>query len=212
MNKKNKKKIAYHITKRLFDILISAIVIVLLWPLMFVIAIVIRVDSPGNPIFVQDRAGKNYRTIKCWKFRTMYVGSSMNNLAAPKEGDRRVTRVGAFLRKTSLDELPQLFNVLAGTISLIGPRVIPEKEIQLRIEKLLEEFPDETCLADEYRSKRMKVKPGITGMAQAFGRSSISIKQGIEDDLYYIDNESVKLDATILLRTIKTVLCFEGVN
>lgn len=205
-------KFFHFMIKRLFDFVISLVLIILLFPLMLIVAISIRIDSKGPAIYKQERLGKDGKIFMTYKFRTMYDNSSINNLEAPRKGDPRVTRIGKYLRKVSLDELPQLFNVLNNTMSIIGPRAVPEKEITLRLNKLIKENPEEKNTYIDYMNKRKTIKPGITGMAQAYGRSSLSTLEATKLDVYYVDNYSLLLDIRIFFKSIHTVLLQKGVN
>lgn len=202
------------IIKRIFDFCASLVAVIIFSPLLLIVSILIRIDSPGPAIYKQIRLGKDKKDFVAYKFRTMYKDSSINNLKAPKDGDPRVTRIGRFLRKTSIDELPQLFNVLNGTMSIIGPRAVPGKELELRIQNMLREEPGEgkEALYRGYMDKRQMVKPGITGMAQAYGRSALTAIKATELDVYYVEHFSVVLDIKVFFKTIKTVLRREGVN
>lgn len=198
--------------KRVLETIIAVIGLIIVSPIFLIIWILIRVDSPGPALFRQIRNGQYGKEFNVFKFRTMYIDSSIGNLAAPGKGDTRVTRVGTLLRKTSLDEIPQLINVLMGDMSIIGPRAVPKKEIELRLEKLNAEYPDNVALHKEYMEKRELVKPGITGMAQAYGRSSLTTLKATEYDAYYSENYSLMLDIKIFFKTIDTVLFQKGVN
>ena len=202
------------IIKRIFDFCVSLVAIIMLSPLILIVSILIRIDSPGPEIYKQIRLGMDKKEFVAYKFRTMYKDSSINNLKAPREGDPRVTRIGRFLRKTSIDELPQLFNVLNGTMSIIGPRAVPARELELRIQNMLIEEPGEgkEAVYREYMDKRQMVKPGITGMAQSYGRSSLTAIKATELDVYYVENFSLLLDIKIFIKTVITVLKREGVN
>jgi len=188
------------IIKRLMDVFLSLLIIGLFSPLFFLIFLIIRLDSKGPAIFRQVRAGKNGRPFICYKFRTMYVGApdirNPDGSTFNAEDDPRVTRVGRFLRKTSLDELPQFINVLKGDMSLVGPR--PDLIDQIQYYK-------------EEEKRRLSVKPGITGLAQISGRNSIPWEQRKYLDLEYIKNYSLWLDISILLRTIPCVIMQRGV-
>lgn len=186
--------------KRFFDIFFAVIGIIILFPVMLVIAAAIKLDSKGPVIYKQDRLGKNGRIFKIYKFRTMIenaekVGSGLFTF----ENDPRITRIGKFLRKTSLDELPQLFNVLKGDMSFVGPRppvpFYPKKWEEYTV----------------YEKKRFSVKPGITGWAQVNGRNEIDWSERIKLDVWYVDNWSLILDLKIILKSIKVVLKKEGV-
>lgn len=200
------------IIKRFFDFVFSLITIVITSPIMIIISLLIKLDSKGPIIYKQERVGKNGEKFIAYKFRTMYKDSSIGNLSAPKEGDKRVTKIGHILRKTSLDELAQLFNVLNNTMSIIGPRAVPQKELDLRLEKMIKEEPQNKELFIEYMRKRQKIKPGISGMAQAYGRSSLSAIKATELDVYYVEHFSLLLDIKIFFKTLETVLFQKGVN
>jgi len=183
--------------KRGFDILSSVLLIVVSLPLGLLIAILIKVTSRGPVFYIQDRLGQDEKPFRMLKFRTMVCGAEREKPKWAEENDRRVTKVGRVLRKTRLDELPQLINVFKGDMSLIGPR--PEREYFVRI--LKEKVP--------YYSLRFAVKPGITGWAQVNYRYGATIEDAIEKlryDLYYIKNMSLFLDLRILLKTIRVCL------
>lgn len=180
------------IVKRLMDIVLGCICLAITLFPMFIIIIAIRLDSKGSAIFSQTRVGKHGREFKMYKFRSMYMEDPEKEKSEwTTRGDKRVTRVGKFIRKTSLDELPQLFNVIGGSMSLVGPR--PERP--QFVEKFREEIP-------RYMVKH-QVRPGMTGWAQINGyRGDTSIRKRIDHDLYYIENWSVGLDIKILFLTI----------
>lgn len=186
--------------KRLVDFVLSTVGLILLSPLLLLIGLLIRLDSRGGVIFRQHRLGQGGKVFACYKFRTMYAdapdirnpdGSTYN-----AEDDPRVTRFGGFLRKTSLDELPQLINVFQGHMSLVGPR--PDQADQLQYYSPEEE-------------RKLLVKPGITGLAQINGRNAIPWEQRKQLDLYYVDKQSLRLDVNILAKTIPYVLLRRGV-
>lgn len=188
------------IIKRFLDIVLSLFAITLFAPLMLIIALLIKLDSGGPAIFCQVRAGKDGKPFMCYKFRTMYVnapdirnpdGSTYN-----AEDDPRVTRVGRLLRKTTLDELPQFFNVLKGDMSIVGPRP---------------DLPDQVQFYSERHKKRLLVKPGMTGWAWVHGRNSIPWELRRDLDVEYVEKYSLWLDFYILLRTIPMVLLAKGV-
>lgn len=201
------RKKVYLAIKRLIDIIGSLIGIILLSPIYIIIAILIKFDSPGKVVFGHTRKGKGGKDIKVYKFRTMY--SNANEIfesftSEQKEeyyknfkldNDPRVTKLGGFLRKTSLDELPQLFNILKGDMTIIGPRPIVEKEIS--------KYGDKA-------EKLFSVVPGLAGYWQANGRSDTTYEERIEMDMYYIDNMSFWLDTKILFQTAISVLKGEG--
>lgn len=189
----NLRKELYSYFRRIVDIVFSIIGIILTSPIMLIIAIAIKLDSRGPVIFKQDRTGKYGKIFKCWKFRTMVAN---NNVRDFSKADQH-TKVGTFLRKTSLDELPQFFSILMGHMSFIGPRPwIPEY-----FENMSEE-----------QKHRVDVTPGLTGLAQAKGRNSISIFDKINYDLEYIDNYGLLEDIKVVFLTIKTVLTKEGAD
>jgi lipopolysaccharide/colanic/teichoic acid biosynthesis glycosyltransferase len=187
--------------KRMFDIFVSLSALVVLSPLFVFVAIAIRRDSPGPVFFRQIRWGRDCQPITVFKFRTMQTDlCDRSGVAQTIEGDPRVTRIGAFLRRTSIDELPQLFNVLRGDMSLVGPRC--HAIGMLAGGKLYEE------LVPDYH-QRHAVRPGITGLAQMRGLrgptiSAAKARARIASDLYYVQNHSVMMDLVIILTTIKT--------
>jgi lipopolysaccharide/colanic/teichoic acid biosynthesis glycosyltransferase len=192
--------------KRIFDILASATAIVVLSPLLVLIATAVAVDSRGGPIFRQTRVGRGGASFTCWKFRSMYRGADLvhHTLSAQNEAqglifkmkeDPRRTRVGKVLRKTSLDELPQLWNVLRGEMSLVGPRPPLVTEVLA--------YHDE-----EFR--RLAVKPGITGLWQVTLRGRHNFADMVHLDRKYADELSPWLDLRILLKTVPTVLFGRG--
>ena len=196
------RKKVYLAIKRLIDIIGSLIGIILLSPLYIIIAILIKFDSPGKVVFGHTRKGKGGKDIKVYKFRTMYSNASeIFESFTPEQkeeyyknfkldNDPRVTKLGGFLRKTSLDELPQLFNILKGDMTIIGPRPIVEKEISKYGNKA---------------EKLFSVVPGLAGYWQANGRSDTTYEERVEMDMYYIDNMSFWLDAKILFQTAISV-------
>lgn len=192
---------AERIFKRLFDIVFSLAALIVTAPLFLIIAIAIRLDSPGPVIFRQLRIGQHGRRFIIYKFRSMHVNADriIRREEAAKfvkqPDDPRVTRVGAFLRRTSLDELPQFFNVLKGDMSVVGPR------------------PEVTWLAEHYewwQRKRFEVPQGITGWWQVNGRADKPMRLNIEDDLFYVRNYSIWLDFQIILRTVITWITGRG--
>ena len=175
--------------KRSFDILVSILLLVLLSPLFAIIAIAIRLSSPGPVLFRQERVGLNKKTFYMLKFRSMRVNDTQDTAWSTRQDDRR-TKIGSILRKTSLDELPQLWNVLKGQMSLVGPR------------------PEIPCFVEQFRETvplymvKYQVRPGMTGWAQVNGlRGDTSIPARVEHDLWYIENWSFGLDILILLKT-----------
>jgi exopolysaccharide biosynthesis polyprenyl glycosylphosphotransferase len=185
----------YLANKRLMDISLSLIGLVIGLPIWILIVILVRMDSKGNAMFVQERSGKNGKIFKMYKFRTMPLSAKKYAKAPIKANDKRITKIGRFLRKTSLDELPQLINVLKGDMSLIGPR--PEMP-----------FIVETY--SKWQRKRLEVKPGLTGLWQILGRKDLPLHENIEYDFYYIQNQSFLLDLVILIRTVGAVITGRG--
>ena len=184
------EQVGWAAVKRGFDIAVSALGLVLLSPLLLFLALGVKFSSPGPVFFRQERVGFNQKRFQMLKFRSMVV-NDRSDTAWSSGGDKRRTKFGTFMRKTSLDELPQLFNVLKGDMSLVGPR----PELPFFVEKFREEIP-------LYMVKH-QVKPGMTGWAQVNGyRGDTSIEKRIELDLWYIENWSVGLDIRILFRTV----------
>ena len=181
------------LAKRAFDILFSIIVLVISSPLLLLIAILIRASSPGSIIFKQERVGLDRRKFMMYKFRSMKMtGNEFTDRQWSVEGDPRLTFIGSILRKTSLDELPQFFNVLKGDMSVVGPR--PERPFF--VEQFMEEIP-------RYMVKH-QIRPGITGLAQSSGlRGDTSIFERIQNDIYYLENWTFMLDVKIILKTVK---------
>jgi lipopolysaccharide/colanic/teichoic acid biosynthesis glycosyltransferase len=178
--------------KRVFDITLALIALAVLWPLLLVVALAIRLDSPGPALFRQPRVGIGGRPFHMFKFRSMVVDAERVGGYSTAVGDPRITRVGHFIRRTSLDELPQLFNVLRGDMSWVGPR--PDVPAQ----------KGNYCDAD-WRA-RHRVRPGITGLAQATLRSAATPAQRLALDLEYVERASLLFDLKILLLTVRQVL------
>jgi lipopolysaccharide/colanic/teichoic acid biosynthesis glycosyltransferase len=182
--------------KRGFDILVSLSALLLLWPILAVIAIAIRLDSKGPALFKQQRAGKDGKPFVFYKFRTMKVDVDPFG-PSPKSGDDpRLTKVGGFLREYSLDELPQLLNILRGDMSIVGPRPL-----------YLSQIPEWSTR----QRKRLLVKPGLTGLAQISGRAEITLEEKIELDVKYVETASLLADVKIMLMTIARVLRRRGI-
>ena len=200
-NIKESNKQFYEIVKRVMDIIISLILLGISLPCLPFIYLIIRLTSKGPGFFMQQRTGKNGRKFMAVKFRTMYQNAETSGPQWAQKDDPRVTKAGKWFRKTRIDELPQLLNVLRGEMSFIGPR--PERPEF--IEKLKEIIP--------FYETRLLVKPGLTGWAQInfpYGASEEDAMQKLQYDLYYIKNRSLALDLSILLKTIKTVLSGGG--
>ncbi|MGC9468856.1 MAG: undecaprenyl-phosphate glucose phosphotransferase [Anaerolineae bacterium] len=192
--------------KRAIDLIGALALLVFGWPFFLLIALAIKLDSPGPIFFTQERVGENHGRFKILKFRTMRVGAEeeLEQLKHRNEADGpifkirndpRITRVGQFLRQTSLDELPQLLNVFRGEMSLVGPRP---------------PLPSEVEQYDSWHEKRLTVPPGITGLWQVSGRSELTFDEMVLLDLYYIEHWSPWMDVSILLRTVPKVLAREG--
>lgn len=177
--------------KRIISFILAVLLFILFLPIMVIISIAIRLESKGSPIFKQLRTGKNGKEFYCYKFRSMVEGNDVHDLSKKDQ----VTKVGRFIRKTSLDELPQLVNIIKGEMTFIGPR------------------PWITDYAKHYtkrQRKRLDVTPGLTGLAQCSGRNNISIKEKIDLDIKYVENLSIKMDLYVLYKTIICVLKKEG--
>jgi lipopolysaccharide/colanic/teichoic acid biosynthesis glycosyltransferase len=184
------------VSQRLLDVALSLVGSVLSAPLVALLAVAIRLDSRGHPIYRQTRIGKDGREFQIYKLRTMVSGAEFTGAGlAIQEGDDRITRVGRLLRRYSLDELPNLWNVLLGEMSVVGPR--PTVPIQV------EQY-------SERQRGRLAVKPGITGWAQINGRASLPWAERIELDLWYVEHRSLALDLRILARTMALVATGHG--
>ncbi|MBI2283805.1 MAG: sugar transferase [Bacteroidetes bacterium] len=181
--------------KRASDLIISIVLLVFLMPLLGLITILLLLSTCRNPFFVQKRPGKNGRIFRIIKFKTMNDLKDSNGEFLPD--DLRLTKVGLFIRRTSLDELPQLLNVVCGHMSLIGPRPL-----------LIEYLP----LYDANQKRRHEVRPGITGWAQVNGRNAISWEQKLALDVWYVDHLSLLLDLKIIIMTFYKVIKREGIN
>lgn len=179
------------ICKRLFDIIASTILIITLFPLILIIVIAVKFESKGPALFKQDRVGLNGEIFVIFKFRSMMDGAiNMGSGICVVEKDPRITRVGSILRKLSLDELPQLLNVLKGEMSLVGPRPTLPYQVERYNEK---------------QRLRLLMKPGITGWAQVNGRNKLTWPEKISLDIWYVENWTLWLDIKILLKTILVV-------
>ena len=181
--------------KRLFDFIVALSAFVMLLPIIIIVGILIRTKLGSPILFTQDRPGLNGKVFKMMKFRTMLDGKDKHGNLLPD--DERMTPFGAFLRSTSLDELPGLFNVLKGDMSLVGPRPL-----------LVQYLP----LYSNEQARRHNVRPGITGWAQVNGRNAISWDEKFKLDVWYVDNQSFWLDIKILLLTVKKVFVREGIS
>jgi undecaprenyl phosphate N,N'-diacetylbacillosamine 1-phosphate transferase len=182
--------------KRLLDLIFSLIIITLIWPFFLLIAVLIKIDSRGPVIYKQYRLGLNGKVFKIYKFRSMCVDAEKNGVYETKR-DSRVTRIGKFIRKTSIDEFPQFINILKGDMSIIGPR------------PSLTYHPWKLDEYTEKQKKRFDVRPGITGWAQVNGRKNVSWNERIKYDLDYVCNLSFSFDAKILFKTIIKVITMQ---
>lgn len=192
----------YHFIKRAFDVLFSFILIIVLSPLFILISLFVFIGSKGMPFFRHYRVGKNGKIIYIYKFRTMvpHAEALIKNFTPDQKreweqnfklkNDPRITKVGKFLRATSLDELPQLFNILNGEMSFVGPRPVIESELEWY---------------GENKDKFLSVTPGLTGWWASHGRSNIKYPERCQYELYYVDNASISLDIRILIKTIFSV-------
>lgn len=199
----------YRTTKRLFDIVASALAIIVFSPVMLVTAVAIKLEDPhGKVLYKAPRGGKNRIPFACYKFRSMYANAdeiksqlmNQNEMSGPVfkiTNDPRVTKVGRVIRKTSIDELPQLFNVFRGEMSLVGPRPLPIKE--------------EEAVPEKYRVREL-VKPGITCIWQVSGRNNIDFEDWMKLDLEYVQKQSLLFDLKLLLKTIPAVLSNHGAS
>jgi len=180
----------------LFDIISSIAALVILAPLYVFIALAIKLDDGGPVLYVQDRVGKDGRIFRCYKFRTMMVGAENKGLGLEvAKDDPRITRVGRFLRHWTMDEIPQLFNVLKGDMSIVGPRPT---------------VPSQVARYTPWQRRRLEVKPGMAGWAWIHGRNSIPWQERIELDIWYVDHWSLRLDFRILLKAFLMLFRREG--
>jgi lipopolysaccharide/colanic/teichoic acid biosynthesis glycosyltransferase len=219
------RRFIYLFLKRVLDLIVVLILACVAWPVVFLAAILIRLESKGPAIFVQERVGARYRweggrivwhirLFRCYKLRTMrsdadqsvhkeylwrfrngYTEAGSRIAPFKLSRDSRITRVGEFLRKTSLDELPQLLNVIKGEMSLVGPRPVPVYEVELY---------------DESHYARLAGMPGITGMWQVYGRSRVTFEEMVQMDIDYVRRASILLDTKLLLLTITSVVSLKG--
>ena len=184
--------------KRLTDFFLSIVLLIPAIPICLISAIFIILETNGNPLYVQERVGLNGDKFKIYKLRSMYSDDEKDGHKWAEKEDSRITKVGSIIRKTRIDELPQLINIIKGEMAIIGPR--PERPEF--IEEFLNEIPD--------FNDRLAVKPGITGWAQVNGGYELSPKEKLKYDQYYIEHENFKLDVLILFKTIKVVFTGEG--
>ncbi|MCW3039739.1 MAG: sugar transferase, partial [Solirubrobacterales bacterium] len=189
---------AADLVRRAFDVLVSGVALLVLAVPLALVLLVVRLESPGSPIFRQRRVGLDGREFEVLKVRTMVRGAeTMGAGLAIVQGDSRITRLGRLLRRTSVDELPQFVNVLRGEMSIVGPR----PTVPVQIERY-----------DERQVERLLVRPGLTGWAQVQGRTSLSWPERIEFDRWYVAHRTLRVDARILAMTVRTVLGGSGVE
>ncbi len=207
---KRRKKPQYSRVKRALDVVISAMALLAIWPLLLVLALLVKMDG-GPAFFVQSRVGRHGRLFKLYKFRSMKVGADkLEDILSPEElelyrkeyklqNDPRITKLGNFLRKSSLDELPQLWNIIRGDMSLVGPRPLLPSELTGNY-------------TPEERQQLMSVRPGLTGYWQAVSRNESSYFTGLrqQQELYYIGRVSLWMDIKIILMTVKRVITGKG--
>lgn len=206
--RQHRPSVIYRIMKRCFDVVVSALMLVLLSPVFLMVALLIHHEDHGPALYRHRRIGKGGQPFDCLKFRSMRIDSAEMMIRFTPEqraefakyhklkDDPRITRIGNFLRNSSLDELPQLWNILIGQMSFVGPRPITEVE--------LEQY------GPKQREKYESVLPGLTGMWQASGRNNLTFKQRMYYDAYYVDHQSIWLDIKILFKTFSAVLNGEG--
>ncbi len=191
------------LAKRLFDLILASLFLVVLWPFMLLTALAVKLESPGAVLYHQVRVGLNGRSFRIYKFRSMRQDAEKNGAVWAQKNDARVTRVGAFIRNTRLDELPQLYNVFAGHMSFVGPR--PERP----------EFVTDLAQQIPFYEMRHKVKPGLMGWAQLkypYGASVEDAKNKLQYDLYYTKNHSFFMDMLIMIQTVEIILLGKGVH
>lgn len=182
--------------KRMIDFILSSLAILVLLPVLVIVAILIKIDSPGTVLFVQDRPGKDKKIFKVYKFRTMVVGADRFQKVGieVKKDDARITPLGRFLRRFKIDELAQLFNILKGDMSIVGPRpTLPE---------YVEQY-------EEWELKRFDVRPGLTGLAQVNGNIYLDRTEKSKYDIEYVENITFWNDLKIIFKTVAIVICGE---
>lgn len=191
-------RLCYEFVKRIIDIIFAVIIGIISFPIILITCICVCVESPGKPIYKQERVGKNGRKFTIYKIRSMSIDAEKNGAQWATINDDRITNVGKFIRKTRIDELPQLVNLLKGDMTLVGPR--PERQVFIeKFEKMTPGF-----------KKRLLVKPGLTGLAQISGGYDLNHEEKLVYDLEYINNRTILLDIKIIFKTIKVVLTGEG--
>ncbi|MDR7236665.1 sugar transferase [Neobacillus drentensis] len=193
------KNVEYYLyLKRVYDIILATIGLIIAVPIVLLFTILIVMETPGSPFYVQERIGKNGKRFKMVKLRSMAIDAEKEGAKWAEVNDPRITHVGAFIRKTRIDELPQLVNVLKGDMSIVGPR--PERPFfTAKFNKEIKGFEN-----------RLLVKPGLTGLAQVSGGYDISPSEKLKYDLAYIQNLTFSLEVKIILKTFKVILTGEG--
>ncbi|PEN95439.1 UDP-phosphate N-acetylgalactosaminyl-1-phosphate transferase [Bacillus cereus] len=194
----NRQSKLYLGSKYILDVIFALLGLIILAPVMLIFSLLIILESPGSPFYLQERLGINGRKFNVIKLRSMRNDAEKNGAKWAEKNDPRITKIGLFIRKTRIDELPQLFNILKGEMSLVGPR--PERP--MFTEKFEREIPG--------FKKRLEVKPGLTGWAQVNGGYEITPREKLRLDIYYINNSSLLLDFKIILKTIKVVCTGDG--
>ncbi|MED3931012.1 exopolysaccharide biosynthesis polyprenyl glycosylphosphotransferase [Priestia megaterium] len=188
----------YSLCKRMVDIVISFVALVVLLPVILLFALIVMIETPGSPFFLQERLGQSGRPFTIMKLRSMYSDAEKNGAQWAVKNDSRVTKVGKLIRQTRIDELPQLWNVLKGDMSIVGPR--PERAV------FIEEF-QKTVPAF---SQRLAVKPGLTGWAQINGGYELTPAEKLELDLYYIQHTNIRFDMKIMIKTLRVIVTGDG--
>ncbi|CAH0205565.1 sugar transferase [Priestia megaterium] len=188
----------YSLCKRMFDVVISFVALVVLLPVILLFALIVMIETPGSPFFLQERLGQSGRAFTIMKLRSMYSDAEKNGAQWAVKNDSRVTKVGKLIRQTRIDELPQLWNVLKGDMSIVGPR--PERAV------FIEEF-QKTLPAF---SQRLAVKPGLTGWAQINGGYELTPAEKLELDLYYIQHTNIRFDVKIMIKTLRVIVTGDG--
>ena len=182
--------------KRAVDVVLAGTALAAGWPFLAALAILIRIDSPGPVLFRQERAGRSMRPFMVYKFRTMRADADPYDVSPMGREDARLTRLGRWLREMTLDELPQLWNVLKGDMSIVGPRPL---------------YMSQARQFDERQRRRLEVRPGLTGLAQVLGRGEIPHEQKLELDVQYVERWGLWLDLKIILRSVRMLVPGEWV-
>ena len=193
-----RKMMMYRRAKRMIGLLISVLLLILIIPICLIACFFIIIESSGNPIYIQERVGLNGQKFIMYKLRSMYLNAEKDGHQWAVKNDHRITRVGRFIRRTRIDEFPQIINIIKGEMSFIGPR--PERPEF--VSEFLNYIPD--------FNERLVIPPGITGWAQVNGGYDLTPNEKLKFDKYYIEHESFKLDSLILLKTIKVIFTGHG--